>query len=147
MYLFPRLVQQLLIRVWQLLVLLLDLNLVELDLEVLVVGLLRRIHLVFLCVSGGECLDPESHESVLLLQETVLDKLVDQGEDNRMGRCLDGGGRPRGEGHDHTGSQEEEENSRCQKIPHLFVLLCENLPERNNAYSPGNSIRHGPSEW
>ena len=61
----------------------------------------------------------------------MLDELVDQGEHHGVGRGLDGGGRARGEGDDYTGGQEEEEHGRRQEIPHLFVLLCENLPKHH----------------
>lgn len=57
----------------------------------------------------------------------MLDELVDEGEDHGVGGSLDGGGGARGEGEEDARGEEEEENCRCQKIPHLFVLVCENL--------------------
>ena len=52
----------------------------------------------------------------------MLDKLVDQGEHHRVRGSLDGGGGARGEGNDHTGDEEEEENGCCQKIPHTCLF-------------------------
>ena len=80
-------------------------------------------------------------ESVLLLQEAVLDKLMDQGEDNRMGCCLNGGGLSRGEGEENPGSEKEEENCRCQKIPHVFACRV----RKSSYWVSGNCIRQGPS--
>jgi len=74
---------------------------------------------------------------VLLLQKSVLNVLVDQGEHNRMGGCLDHEGGPRREGDDDAGCEEKEENCRCKKIPHS---LCSSL---KSFYA--NFMRHGPS--
>ena len=65
----------------------------------------------------------------------MLNELVDEGEHHGVGGGLDGGGGARGEGEDDARGEEEEENSRCQKIPHLFVLLCENLLKLHEARS------------
>jgi hypothetical protein len=57
----------------------------------------------------------------LLLQEPVLHELVDQREHHGVGGGLDREALARGEGDEHAGHKQEEENGRCQKIPH-FVL-------------------------
>jgi len=85
-----------------------------------------------------------THKSVLknlLLQKSVLNELVDEGEHDGVGGGLDGGGGTRGEGEEDTRGEEEEEDSSCQEVPHLFVLVCENLP-----FYFGNCIKQGPSE-
>ena len=81
-------------------------------------------------------------KSNLLLQEAVLHKLVHQGEHHGVGRSLHGGGGARGEGHDHTRGQEEEEHGGRNEVPHCFVLLCENLPKDHQELVIQNVHKH-----
>ena len=72
-----------------------------------------------------------------MLQKSVLNELVDEREHNGVGRGLDGGGRTRREGDEDARGEEEEEDSSCCKIPHLFVLVCENLLKLHETRSIG----------
>jgi hypothetical protein len=63
----------------------------------------------------------------------VLHELVDEGEDDGVGGGLDGGGCTGREGEEDTRGEDEEEKSGCQDIPHLFVLVCENLLKLHEA--------------
>jgi hypothetical protein len=79
---------------------------------------------------------PDTHESVLkrlLLQDAMLNELVDKCEHDGVGGSLNGGGGTRGEGEEDPRGEEEEEDSSCHKIPHLFVLVCENLLKLHEA--------------
>ena len=93
-----------------------------------------------------------AHESVLksclLLQKSVLNELVDKSKHNGVGGSLDGGGGTRGEGEEDAGREEEEEDGSCQEIPHLFVLLCENLLEHHQEFVVQNIHKdeHGINE-
>ena len=88
------------------------------------------------------------HKSVLLLQKSVLDELVDEGEHHRVGGGLDGEGGTGGEGEEHTRGEEEEEHGSRQEVPHLFVLLCENLLEHHQEFVVQNIHKdeHGINE-
>lgn len=58
----------------------------------------------------------------------MLDVLVDEGKDNRVSGSLDRQARAGREGEEDPRGEDEKECSSCQKVPHLFVVLWENLP-------------------
>ena len=64
----------------------------------------------------------------------MLNELVDKCEHDSVGGSLNGGGGTRGEGEEDPGGEEEEEDSSCHKIPHLFVLVWENLPKHHQEF-------------
>jgi hypothetical protein len=58
----------------------------------------------------------------LLAEEPVLDELVNDRKDDRMDSRLGGETGARGEGEENARGEDEEEESRRQKIPHLFAF-------------------------
>ena len=80
----------------------------------------------------------ETHESVLksclLLQKSVLNELVDEGEHHSVGSGLDGEGRSRGEGEEDPGGEDEEENRSCEKIHHAHCV-CSSLRKSSKTAS------------
>ncbi len=58
----------------------------------------------------------------LLLQESVLNELVDEGEDDGVGKGLSLKGGAGGEGEEDTGGEDVEERSRCKNVPPHVLL-------------------------
>lgn len=66
----------------------------------------------------------------LLLQESVLDELVDEGEDKGVGEGLHLEGGTRGKGEEDPRGEEVEERGCCQNVPpHVLLPLPENFSE------------------
>ena len=66
----------------------------------------------------------------LLLQESVLNELVDEGEDDGVGESLGLKGRTGREGEEDPGGEEIEKRSRCKNVPpHVLLTTAENFPE------------------